>query len=102
MKVGKIYEVYANGKSVRLIGSTSQSLKERRRNKYVKRFGLTVELRLVREIVRPVGYDDRDFDFYLKSCEAMDITRKKSYREDGGLNLISPLIQALGGKLLFI
>lgn len=89
-----------DGKPAGLVGSTVKTLEQRRKNKYPKRFGSTVELRLIREIPRPEGYLDFDYNFYLKACEAMDIARKKTYVEDGGLNRISPLIQALGHPML--
>jgi hypothetical protein len=59
-----------------------------------------VELRLIREVPRPEDYSDVDYNFYLKACEAMDIARKKTYTEHGGLNKISPLILALGHPML--
>jgi len=66
----------------------------------VKRFGLGVELRLIRKVPRPEDYSDSDYNFYLKACEAMDIARKKTYVEHGGQNRLSPLIQALGHPML--
>ncbi len=95
-----MYEVFVNNRPTRLVGSTTQTLAQRRRNGYTKRFGPTVELHLVREVSRPDGYSDSDFNFYLKACEAMDIARKKTYQEHGGLNKISPLVQALGHPML--
>lgn len=77
-------------------------LKKRRAGGYVKRFGPSVELRLLREIHPPSGYSEKEYDFYLKACEALDIARKKTYIEHGGLNKISPLIQALGHPMLEI
>lgn len=100
MHSGRIYEVFVDGVPVNLIGSTVKSLEQRRRNGYTKRFGLSVELRVVREIPRPAGYSDSDYNFYLKACEARDIARKHTYIETGGLNKISPLIQVLGHPML--
>lgn len=100
MITGRTYEVFVGGTSVKLVGSTVRTLGQRRRNGYTKQFGPGVELRLIREVPRPEGYSARDFDFYLKACEAMDIARKNAYVEGGGLNKISPLIQALGHQIL--
>ena len=83
-----------------LVGSTIRTLAKRRVNGYTRRFGQGVELRLIREIPRPEDYSDSDYNFYLKACEAMDIARKKTYIEHGGLNKISPLIQAYGKSIL--
>ncbi len=99
MRSGRTYEVFMNAKPVGYVGSTICTLKQRRKW-HVKRFGPTVELRLIREVPRPEGYSDSDYNFYLKACEAMDIARKKTYTEHGGLNKISPLIQALGHPML--
>jgi hypothetical protein len=82
------------------VGSTIRTLAKRRVNGYTRRFGQGVELRLIREIPRPEDYSDSDYNFYLKACEAMDIARKKTYIEHGGLNKISPLIQAYGKSIL--
>jgi len=100
MTSGRTYEVFVDGKPVRLVGSTIRTLKVRRSSNYTKRFGSNVELRLIREVPRPEDYSDSDYNFYLKACEALDIARKKTYTEDGGLNRISPLIQALGHPTL--
>jgi len=99
MTSGRTYEVFIGGKLVK-VGSTTHTLEWRRKHGYTKQFGPAVELHLIREVPRPVGYSDRDYDFYLKACEAFDIVQKKTYQEDGGLNKISPLIQALGGPML--
>ncbi len=99
MNSGRIYEVFIDNKSVK-VGSTILSLARRRVKGYTKQFGPGVELRLIREISRPAEYSDSDFNFYLKACEAMDIARRKTYVDDGGLNKISPLIQALGHPML--
>ena len=100
MRSGRVYEVFVNGEPVKLVGSTVQTLKQRRSSGYVKRFGIGVELRLVREIARPADYSDKDFEFYLRACEAMDIARKGTYVEHGGLNMLSPLVQSLGHPLI--
>ena len=100
MRSGRVYEVFVNGEPVKLVGSTVQTLKQRRSSGYVKRFGIGVELRLVREIARPADYSDKDFEFYLRACEAMDIARKGTYDEHGGLNMLSPLVQSLGYPLI--
>ncbi len=100
MKQGQTYEVFVGGQPVGLVGSTVRMLKQRRGNGYTKRFGPGVELHLIREVPRPEGYSDSDFNFYLKACEAMDIASKRAYVEYGGLNKISPLIQALGHQIL--
>jgi hypothetical protein len=97
---GRTYEVFADGKPVGLVGSTVRTLEQRGKAGYIKRFGSTVELRLIREIPRPEEYSDSDYNFRLKAAEAFDIARKKTYAEDGGLNKISPLIQALGHPVL--
>jgi hypothetical protein len=100
MRSGRTYEVFVDDKPVKLVGSTLLSLKERRKNGYIKRFGPTVELRLIREIPRHENEDDVAYNFHLKASEALDIARKKTYIKDGGLNKISPLIQAIGGTML--
>ena len=100
MRTGRTYEVFVNDKPAGLVGSTTRTLEQRRKNHYLKRFGPAVELRLIREVPRPESYSEMDYNFYLKACEAMDIARKKTYIEDGGLNKISPLIQALGHPML--
>ena len=100
MRSGRVYEVFVNGEPVKLVGSTVRTLKQRRSSGYVKRFGDGVELRLVREIARPADYSDKDFEFYLRACEAMDIARKGTYDEHGGLNKLSPLVQSLGYPLI--
>ncbi len=102
MTSGRIYEVFVGGKPVGLVGSTTRTLEQRRKSGYTKRFGPGVELHLIREIPHPVGYSDSDFNFYLKACEAMDIARGRTYMADGGLNKVSPLIQALGHPMLEI
>jgi len=96
VRSGRTYEVFVDGKPVGLVGSTIRSLVERRSNGYTKRFGRGVELRLIREVLRHKSEDDESYNFHLKAAEALDIARKKTYREDGGLNKISPLIQAIG------
>jgi hypothetical protein len=100
MRLGRTYEVFVDGKPVGLVGSTTHTLTERRRGGYVKRFGPSVELRLIREVPRPEGYSDLDYNFRLKAAEAMDIVRKKTYIENGGLNKVSPLLQAFGHPML--
>jgi hypothetical protein len=75
-------------------------LKQRRTAGYVKRFGQSVELRLIREVPRHESEDDINYNFHLKAAEALDIARKKTYVEDGGLNKLSPLIQAMGHPML--
>jgi len=98
-QLGQIYGVFVGDKLIK-VGSTMRSLKTRRQGGYVKQFGCSVELRLIRKVPRPEGYSDSDFNFYLKACEALDIARTRTYVEDGGLNKISPLIQALGHLML--
>ena len=100
MRSGRVYEVFVNGEPVKLVGSTVRTLKQRRSSGYVKRFGAGVDLRLVREIARPADYSNKDFEFYLRACEAMDIARKGTYDEHGGLNKLSPLVQSLGYPLI--
>jgi hypothetical protein len=100
MKSGRKYEVFVNGRPVGLVGSTVRTLKQRRSNRYIARFGPTVELRLIREVPRHEGYSDQDYNFRLKAAEAMDIVRKKTWVEDGGLNKMSPLVQASGSPML--
>lgn len=100
MRSGRTYEVFVDGKPIRPVGSTTRTLARRRISGYIKRFGQSVELRLIREVPRPEDYSDVDYNFYLKACEAMGIARKKTYTEHGGLNKISPLIQALGHPML--
>jgi len=100
MRSGQTYEVFVEGKPVGLVGSTIRTLEERRKDGYTKRFGPAVELRLVREIPRHESEDDVSYNFHLKAAEALDIARKKTYMEDGGLNKISPLIQATGKTML--
>jgi len=100
MRPGCTYEVFVADKPIRLVGSTILTLKQRRSNGYVKRFGPEVELRLIREIPRHETEDDVSYNFHLKAAEALDIVRKKTYLENGGLNKVSPLIQAIGHPVL--
>ena len=100
MRTGRTYEVFVGGKPAGLVGSTVRTLEQRRAAGYVKRFGPTVELRLIREVPRHESEDDASYNFHLKAAEALDIARKKTYIKDGGLNKISPLIQAIGHPML--
>jgi hypothetical protein len=100
MRSGRTYEVFVGGKPVGLVGSTVRTLKQRRSNRYIARFGPTVELRLIREVPRHESEDDISYNFHLKAAEALDIAKRKTYEEDGGLNQMSPLIQAAGRSLL--
>jgi NUMOD3 motif len=96
VKQGRIYEVLVNGKPVKLVGSTQLSLKERLRiGNYRKRFGSTVELRLIREVPIPAGYGEGDYNFRLKAAETFEICKRKTWVQDGGRNQMSPLVQAL-------
>jgi len=100
MRSGRTYEVLVNGEPIGLVGSTLLTLKGRRRNGYIKRFGQGVELRLIREIPRHESEDDVSYNFHLKAAEALDIARKKTYFGTGGLNKISPLLQTMGRSML--
>lgn len=100
MKSGRTYEVFVDGNPVGLVGSTTNSLEWRRQKGYTKRFGQGVELRLIREVPRHESESDVDYNFHLKAAEALDIAKKKAYWEDGGLNKVSPLIQAIGHPML--
>jgi hypothetical protein len=101
MKQGRIYEVLVNGKPIKLVGSTQQSLSQRlRMGNYRKRFGSTVKLRLIREVPIPEGYGEEDYNFRLKAAETFDICKKKTWIHDGGRNKMSPLAQALGEPVI--
>lgn len=89
MKAGRVYEVLMDGKPIGLIGSTQMDLRDRRYN-YVRRFGQSVELRLIREIP---GFYDEDYIFHLRAAEAIEIYRRKAYKEQGGLNQRSPIVE---------
>jgi hypothetical protein len=90
---GRTYEVFVDGKPIGLVGSTVTTL-IRRRSGYVKRFGPTVELRLIREILCPDGYDKLGFTVLLRAKEAFDIIHKNTYVPNG-LNKLSPLAQVI-------
>jgi hypothetical protein len=96
MRSGRTYEVFLNGNPLGIVGSTILSLSQRRVHGYTRKFGAAVELRLIREVPIPKGYNEEGYRFYLASCETFDIIRRKTWIEDGGRNIKSPLAQLLG------
>lgn len=84
-----------------MVGSTVRTLRERTvgyRNRHDWFSDETHEL----VSLRVVEHDDPDFfPIYLKAVENLEIGRNEAWREDGGRNLMSPLVQWLNHPLEF-